>query len=60
MQPEILKIVSFNRSQYCQYFKKETKLHFKEFSPTFVISKVFDSILKINLAQQICFTHEQR
>jgi hypothetical protein len=21
-------IVSFNRSQYCQYFKKETKLHF--------------------------------
>jgi len=23
MQTEILKIVSFNRSQYCQYLKKE-------------------------------------
>jgi hypothetical protein len=42
IQTEILKLVSFNRSQYDQYFKNETKQHFKEFSPTFLKSKVFD------------------
>ena len=41
-------------------YKKHTKLQFKVLSSRFLTSKVFDYVLKGNLAQQICFNHEQR